>query len=98
MLARDDDGRFAPELNDLGDGGSVPLLQFSHYRICAVFLRFHYELIPGRSDLLIPVERALLPEEYISSEQNHNIEHHLHKTKQAQIAIDESPGIQKNCF
>src|SRR5580658_170137 len=96
VLPRNDDRGFAPEFNHFSDGPSVPFPEFMHYRILIEFLRFHYELIPEGRRLAIPVERALLPEEYVACQQNYNVEHHLHKTKQLQVVVDQRPGIEKD--
>jgi hypothetical protein len=73
--------RFAPKFTHVRDGRGVPRLQFMHYRIFVEFLRFHYELIPEGGGSAVPVERALLPEEYVTRQQNYNVEQHLHKAK-----------------
>src|SRR5271170_6858103 len=48
--------------------------------------------------LMSPVERALLPEEYVTGQQNYNVKQHLHKAEDFQIAVDQRPGVKKNCL
>src|ERR1700690_1841741 len=43
----------------------------------------------GRS--AIPIERALLPEEDITDQENHNVEQHLHKTEHLEVMVNERP-------
>ena len=40
--------------------------------------------IPEGGRSVIPVERALLPEEYVTGQQNYNVKQHLHKAEDLQ--------------
>lgn len=46
----------------------------------------------------MPVERALFPEKNVTDEQDSNVEQHLDETKYFQVAINQRPWIQKDCF
>src|ERR1700691_6118759 len=48
--------------------------------------------------LAVPVERALLPEENITNQQDDNVEQHLHKAKHIQLVVNKRPRIQKDRF
>src|SRR5271169_4607609 len=54
--------------------------------------------VPEGGRLVTPVQRALLPEEYVTGQQNYNVKQHLHKAEDLQIAINQCPWIKKNCF
>src|SRR5580692_8717095 len=51
--------------------------------------------VPEGGRLMSPVERALLPEEYVTSQQNYNVEQHLHKAEHLQLPVNQGPRIQK---
>ena len=68
MRSRHYDRSFSAKLNHFRHNFSVPLSQSLHYRILVSFLRFHYEFVPGGRGSTIPVERALLPEEYVAGQ------------------------------
>src|SRR5277367_3882551 len=54
--------------------------------------------VPEGGRLMSPVERALLPEEYVTGQQNYNVKQHLHKAEDFQIGVDQRPGVKKNCL
>src|SRR5271155_3272114 len=54
--------------------------------------------VPEGGRLVSPVERALLPEEYVTGQQNYNVKQHLYKAEDFQIAVDQRPGVKKNCL
>src|SRR6202050_3435356 len=89
---------FTAKFNYFRAGFGVPRSQSLHYWILVSFLRFHYEFVPANRGSTIPVERALLPEKYVTGQQNHNVEQHLHKAEHWQIMIDQRPRIQKDRF
>src|ERR1700684_1618722 len=89
---------FTAKFNYFRDCFGVPLSQSLHYWILISFLRFHYEFVPGGRRSAIPVERALLPEEYVTSQQNYNVEQHLHKAEHLQLPVNQRPRIQKYGF
>ena len=68
MRSRHYNCSFAAKFNYFRHNFSVPLSQSLHYRILVCFLRFHYEFVPGGRGSTIPVERALLPEEYVAGQ------------------------------
>src|ERR1700722_19319133 len=95
VFSRNHDGSLPAKLNHLRDSFAVPHSQSLHYGIFISFLRFHYEFVPGGRRSAIPVERALLPEEYVTSQQNYNVEQHLHKAEHLQLPVNQRPRIQK---
>src|SRR5580658_4794174 len=54
--------------------------------------------VPEGARSMRPVERALLPEEYVTGQQNYNVKQHLHKAEDFQVRVDQRPGIKKNCL
>src|SRR5580704_2868094 len=54
--------------------------------------------VPEGGRLMSPVERALLPEEYVTGQQNYNVKQHLHKAEDFEIGVDQRPGVKKNCL
>src|SRR5271154_4383699 len=54
--------------------------------------------VPEGGRLMSPVERALLPEEYVTGQQNYNVKQHLHKAEDSQVRVDQRPGVKENCF
>src|SRR5271163_4095820 len=52
--------------------------------------------VPEGGRLVSPVERALLPEEYVTGQQNYNVKQHLYKAEDLQIAVNQRPGVKKN--
>src|ERR1700689_3898372 len=53
--------------------------------------------VPEGGRLVSPVERALLPEEYVTIQQNYNVKQHLYKAEDFQNGINRRPGPKKNC-
>src|SRR6202453_3057807 len=54
--------------------------------------------VPEGGRLMSPVERALLPEEYVTGQQNYNVKQHLYKAEDFQIGINQRPGVKENCL
>src|SRR5580658_4216762 len=54
--------------------------------------------VPEGGRLMSPVERALLPEEYVTGQQNYNVKQHLYKAEDFQVAVNQCPGVKKNRF
>jgi len=54
--------------------------------------------VPEGGRLMSPVERALLPEEYVTSQQNYNVKQHLYKAEDLQISVNQRPRVKKNCL
>src|SRR5580698_164233 len=52
--------------------------------------------VPEGGGLMSPVERALLPEEYVTGQQNYNVKQHLHKAEDFQVAVYQRPGVKEN--
>src|SRR3984885_4161423 len=48
--------------------------------------------------VLRPVQRALLPDIEKSGQDENHEQQHLHEPKHLQLAVDDGPGIEKNCF
>src|SRR5271154_3209563 len=54
--------------------------------------------VPEGGRLVSPVERALLPEEYVTGQQNYNVKQHLYKAEDFKVAVDQRPRIKENRF
>src|SRR5271163_1296453 len=54
--------------------------------------------VPEGGRLMSPVERALLPEEYVTGQQNYNVKQHLYKAEDFQVGVDQRPRVEKNCL
>src|SRR5271155_3260421 len=54
--------------------------------------------VPEGGRLVSPVERALLPEEYVTGQQNYNVKQHLHKAEDFQVAVDQRPRVEEDCL
>src|ERR1700690_1314378 len=45
---------------------------------------------------LIPIERALFPEEDVTNQQNSNVEQHLHKAEHFKLVVHQRPWVQED--
>src|SRR6476646_11383380 len=97
---------FAAEFNDFLDGVRIPGAQVLNHNISFLtdILGHRFETL-RRMLILMPVERAFLPQIEVADQQDGDVDHHLHEPVHAdtrryfyKVTVNVGPWIQKDGF